>query len=61
MFIGNMSGISREQVKEELCAMIDEVMDAKNAEVFYLPFFKCYLFDMVLLSGVWWPCGHKGC
>ena len=29
----NMSRVSREKVKEELCAMIDEVMDSKSAEV----------------------------
>ena len=56
MFIGNMSRISREQVKEELCAMIDEVMDSKSAEV-YLYDFLYLLFDIVLLLGLWRSCG----
>ena len=41
MFIGDMSRVSREQVKEELCAMIDEVMDRKSTEVCFI-----HLFDI---------------
>ena len=33
-----MLRVTRDLVKEELCAMIDEVMDAKSAELCYIPF-----------------------
>ena len=29
----NMSTITKEQVKKELCAMVDKAMDCKNIEV----------------------------
>ena len=39
MCFSNMSRISREQVKKELCAMVDEAMDRKSAEVCFMHIF----------------------
>ena len=39
MCFSDMSRISREQVKKELCAIVDKAMDRKNAEVCFVRMF----------------------
>ena len=56
-----MSRVTRDLVKEELCALLDEVMEAKGVEVCYVLFLICCIFDFVFLSGIRWSCGHKSC
>ena len=45
----NMSTITKEQVKKELCAMVDKAMDIKNVEVCLYVFIECVLicFDVI--------------